>query len=517
MDKRLEEFQQLLKELSAKGTGAAVDLLLRQMDPDQARCLRLGAIPHEFNISILRALAPDLSEEQASKCCDALSKLSLVAKAGELLSIHEESRRYLFDQWLDSERQAEFRAASARLSEYFGALSARLKTETATEKSDAVEQALRKRMFHLIGASRAEGLAEFERLCRQRREEMRLGTCETLIKLVHEYDGVLRSVEAATVAYHEAKLAADRHQWKTAEKLFNRVLATEGVSTQLQVRTLCRLGMINDAQRGWAVAIDFFQQGLETADERPDCFTQIIHLHLNLGSTYRDSGQLPKAEELLQKGITLAKNAHDLSSLADGYNSLGTLYLKLNDVPKAVGIYELSLKYLAELGDKFRPAQVYNNLGNAYANQRDWQKSEEFFRRSLEIKRQAGDNSGQAMTLTNLERVYRAQQQPKRAIEACEQAAALFHEVRDEYNMAVVKRILGRIYRAMGNKDSARRAFNEAAELFARCNEHADADEARKEAGELDRKFTLPWWVVLAIVLFVLFSILIAVGISRGW
>jgi len=63
MDKRLEEFQQLLNELSVKGKDAPLELLLRQMDADQARCLRLCAIPHEFDMWILRALAPDLSEE----------------------------------------------------------------------------------------------------------------------------------------------------------------------------------------------------------------------------------------------------------------------------------------------------------------------------------------------------------------------------------------------------------------------------------------------------------------------
>src|SRR5207249_10629346 len=104
------------------------------------------------------------------------------------------------------------------------------------------------RMFYVIGASRAEGLTECERLCRQRREEMRLGQCETLIKLVHEYDRVLNPFEKAILAYHEGKLAADRRQWSTAEELYNRVLATEGVSTQLQVKTLCRLGMNNDEQ-----------------------------------------------------------------------------------------------------------------------------------------------------------------------------------------------------------------------------------------------------------------------------
>ena len=511
MDKQLEEFQQLLNELSAKGPGAAVELLLSQMEPEQARCLRLCAIPHEFDMSILRALAPDLSAEQARTYYDAFSNLSLVAKREESFAIHDESRRYLFDQWLGAEREADFRAASARLSEYFGALAARLTTETGTEKSDVVERTLRKRMFHLIGASRAEGLAEFERLCRQRREEMRFGQCETLIKLVREYDRVLNPLEKTIVAYHEGKLAADRREWVTAEEFYNCVLATGDVPARLQVKTLCRLGMINDDQRRWSAAIDFFQKGLERADERPDCFAQIINLHLNLGSTYRDSGQLPEAEEHLQKGITLAKNAHDLSSLADGYNTLATLHLKLNDIPKAVGTYELSLKHLEELGDKFRPAQVYNNLGNAYANQCDWQKAGEFFRQSLEIKRQAGDNVGQALTLTNLVRVYRAQQKIPDAIAALEQAAALFAEVRDDYNAARVKRELARVHRSVKNFDLASRAFDESAALFDRCREHQEAEVTRQESGQ--KKRGLPWWVVVAIVLFVLFAILVVIAL----
>jgi tetratricopeptide (TPR) repeat protein len=510
MDKRLEEFQRLLNELSAKGPGATVDLLLQQMDADQARCLRLCAIPHEFDVSILRALAPDLSEEQAITYCDAFSKLSLVAKRDESLAMHEESRRYLFDQWLEAERQAEFTSASERLAEYFDADTARLQTETGTEKSDAVERSMRNRMFHLIGASRAEGLAEFERQCRQRRKEMRLGQCETLIKLVREYERVLNPLEKAIVAYHEGKLAADRREWTAAEEFYNRVLATSDMPARLQVKTLCRLGMVNDEQRRWSAAIDFFQEGLERADDRPDCFPQIINLHLNLGSTYRDSGQLPEAEDHLQKGITLAKNAHDLSSLVGGYNTLATLYLKLNDTSKAVGTYQLSLKHLEELGDKFRPAQVYNNLGNAYANQRDWEKAGEFFRQSLEIKRQAGDNAGQALTLTNLVRVYRAQQKIPDAIAALEQAAVLFAEVRDDYNAARVKRELARVHRAVKNADLASRAFDEAAALFDRCREPQEAGATRQESRQ--KKRGLPWWVIVAIVLFVLFVVLVVIA-----
>jgi len=515
MDKRLEEFQQLLNQLSAKGRGATVELLLRQMDTDQARCLRLCAIPHEFDVSILRSLAPDLSEEQARNYCVLLSKLSLVASRDESFAIHEEPRRYLFDQWLDSEFLAEFRTASARLTEYFGLLGARLKEESATEKSDAVERVIRNRMFHLMGASSAEGFAEFERLCRQRREEMRFDQCETLIKLVHEYDRIFNPLEKAIIAYHEGKLAADRRQWSAAEEAYNRVLGTAEVSTQMRVKTLRRLGMIQDDQRHWKAAIDFFQKSLELADARPDCSRQIIHLHLNLGSTYRDSGRLTEAENFLQKSIVLAQNAQDLSCLADGHNASGTLYLRTNDTHRAIEAFQTSLKYLEQIGDRFRCAQVYNNLGNAQFNRQEWDKSEQLFRQSLEIKRQAGDNAGQAVTLTNLVRVYRAQHRIPDAIEALQQAATLFAEVRDDYSAARVKRDLARIYRSMNNVELASSSFDEAAALFERCHETQEAQAAREEARP--KKRGLPWWVIVAIVLFVAIVVLMTLALAFHW
>src|SRR5439155_22459374 len=82
----------------------------------------------------------------------------------------------------------------------------------------------------------------------RRREEMRFGQCETLIRLVHEYDSVLSPLEKAIVAYHEGKLAADRRQWSTAEELYNRVLSTPELSAQMRVKTLCRLGIVEDDQ-----------------------------------------------------------------------------------------------------------------------------------------------------------------------------------------------------------------------------------------------------------------------------
>jgi tetratricopeptide (TPR) repeat protein len=508
MAEQLDELTQLLSELGTAGPGGSVEVLLRQMEPERARHLRLCAIPHEFNHKILRALAPDLSEEQARARCEQFSTLSTIAACNDVLVMHEESRRHLFERWLDPERASEFAAASRRMVDYFDTQLAQFRNERIAEKSDAGENVGRNRMFHLIGASRPDGMAEFERLCRRKREQFRLGECETLIKLVHEYDLALNTLEHAIVTYHEGKLAADRHQWSVAEGLYNRVIATDEIPIQLRVKTLCRLGMIQDEQRHWKEAISLFEKGLAVADARPDCKQQIIHLHLNLGSSYRDRGDLKKADMLLHEGISLANDAHYFSGVADGYNTLGTLFQKWGDTESAIKAFETSLTYLDQTRDDLRRAQINNNLGNIYADAGNWKKSEELYRQSLETKRRAGDNSGQAKTLTNLIRVYRSQQQPQKAIEAAVQAAELFGQIRDDYEVAKVKRSLGRIHQSMGSNDLARAALNEAADLFERCKEKRDAKASRKEARSIGRKSRV-WWVVAAIVVCLLIIILL--------
>src|SRR5262249_2963140 len=153
-----------------------------------------------------------------------------------------------------------------------------------------------------------------------------------------------------------------------------------------------------------------------------------------------------------------------------------------------------------------------------YFNRQQWTKSEELFQQSLQIKREAGDNAGQALTLRNLARVHRAQQRMPDAVAALEQAAALYTEVRDDYNAAQVKRDLARLHRSMKNIKLADDAFDEAIALFERCHEPQEAQATRDEAHP--KKRGLPWWVIVAIVLFaalVVLCILAILAVAFKW
>lgn len=370
-------------------------------------------------------------------------------------------------------------------------------------------------MFHLVGAEQARGFVEFEQLFRQMRHQFRLSECENLISLMHEYDAILLPTYLVRLAYHEGKLAADRCQWARAEQLFKHVLSheslePESLEPELRVKAYNRLGIVYAEQRNWQAAVDFSQKALQLAGPLADAGDLICRILHDLGSAYRDSGDLTQARKFLQDSLKLAEGRQDLSALALGYNSLGTLYRKLGDGPQAIAAYDKSLEYLNRCQERFRPAQVYNNLGIAYADLRDWQKSEQYFQQSLDIKRQAGDTLGQAMTLNNLAQVYQNLQLPQRAIEIAQQAMKLFSEMHDLHNVALVQRYLGKLYRSMARPDMARQAFTAASQLFTNLQEHNEAAATCQESEALTAKNGWSRW---ASILFMPVSLLCIMGL----
>src|SRR5437868_5550387 len=104
-----------------KGMNNSVELLLQQMEPEAARRLRLCAIPHEFCPSLLQVLEPNLNRSQAEMCCKEISRLSVTTSSGDGLALHEDTRRYLFAQWIALPADAEFIAVCWRLVRYFEA------------------------------------------------------------------------------------------------------------------------------------------------------------------------------------------------------------------------------------------------------------------------------------------------------------------------------------------------------------------------------------------------------------
>ena len=446
---------------------------------------------------------------QAAVIYKEFSKLSIIYESQDGLALHEETRRYLFEQWLSPQNHVEFINANRYLVEYFQQLSKDLNAND----SETLE---RRRMFHLLGADMEIGFTEFEDLFRRNRRQLRFSECESLVKLVEEYISVMSHKLIARFEYQQGKLATDQRQWIKAENLFNHVLGNTDSTPELQIKTYNRLGMISAEQRQWQKAIELQQKALQLENTRPECNLKRYHILHDLGVVYRDSGDLIQAENLLNKSIELASKQNDYEELAVAYNSLGTLYRKVGEGHKAIYSYEQSLHFLNKNNEKFRSAQVYNNLGATYEDLREWEESELCFLKSLDIKQEAKDMHGQALTYNNLARVYQNRKLYKKAIDTSQRSIILFKETRDYYNAAVATLNLARLFRNVKEVSESRDYYKYAIELFEQSNAHNKTEEVNKELIALDKRIGFPWWIWLAIILFPIFIICLLVFVIAG-
>lgn len=499
------EVVRLLSALpEGSGTGG-VDLLLGQLDSDKAQCLRLCAIPHHFNPSILQVLSPALDNKQAEVVCAELATLALVRGHSDRLTIHDEARRHLFNRWLEPPRREEFREVSARLVKYF--------MPHQPQAAGTGDAWLQHAIFHSVGADQQSGFTGFENYCRQMRRQFRLSECENIIRLMHEYDPILTPEQRLRLTYHEAKLAADRGQWDTAEQLLGQLNTRDGLPADLRFRAQDRLGLVLTERRDFPTAIKHLEAALDVSKELDQSFRgRALH---DLGVAFREKGDIDEAEKLLCESLEVARETKDSPSLALVHSSLGTLYRKRGDLGLAVANYQKSIEYL-EATDRLRRAQVYNAIGAAYERQREWKKAEEFYLQSLGIMDELGYKTGQGSTLNNLGLIYRNRQQIEQAITAFRDAVGRFEEVRDWYRAAETKRNLARTHRTAKQRDAARIAFEEAADLFKRAKIDVQETDTRTELRRMLQPTRLPWWIWAAMVIAVLLALLIGFALQES-
>jgi tetratricopeptide (TPR) repeat protein len=499
----LAEFQQLIDNFPAEAGAGSTELLLQGLEPAETELLRRCAIPHQFSLPMLALLSPLLSEQELRQHFETFTRLPIITPTSETLMMHDQSRKYLFAQWLEPKRQTELAEISGRLADFFQ------KGIDGAEGSTR-ESYQRRRMYHLIGFDQDKGLDDFERLCRERKRDFRLTEYESLLKLVHEYDPILTPRNRVRVAYHEGKLAADLRDWERAKALFESIDNTSAPS-EYRFKALNRLGMLHVELRKLDVAIQYYDRARDFAAQQGD--RHVYLTLLELGSAYRDREDFAKAEELLEEGIALAKKAHSFFSVAVGYNSLGMLHRRLNDIPRAILDYEESLKNLDRIKDRFRRGQVLSELGAAYTERRDWATAEKYFLDSLEIERTAGDKHNQAIVQNNLVRVYQSRGQQKEALEAARQAMLLFQETRDFYRAAMSTRNYAKLCRATKDRAGCEQAFKDAIEQFRRCNETKAAEETERELSALTRKVGLPWWAWVLLAGLSAFIVYLTLGV----
>jgi tetratricopeptide (TPR) repeat protein len=464
------KFQRLADDL-AKSSSQEADLLLLQLGGGLARRMRLCAIPHTFDATVLRVLDPSLDPLEAEETLQAFQELPAIMHLTDCLALHDVVRRQFFMQWLAPECKAEFTAASRRLAEFF-----RPQPEDSAVARGTKEHS---RLFHLLGADLAEGFSEFQRVYDDRRKQGRFSDCEALIRLLREYESILDRDQLAWIAYYQAEVAIDSRDWRRAREGLERLLSQEPPS-DLRSKTLLRLASVLRLLRRFDEARKCCEQALELAESLKGSGAPARLIHNELGSIARDEGKFDDARRHLEWALGVAQAEGDRLDTAVAYNTLGTLLLR--PLPQeATKMFEQSLRLMDPQRDSVRVAQLLNNLAMASANAGDWEKSESFYQQSLQMKRSSGDSYGQALTLLNIARVYQAQTKTREARSALSESADMFETAHHLRHAAEAHRELARLMRGSKTGLEADMHAQKAVELFQRAGDAREAKVTKRE------------------------------------
>ena len=495
----VDQFLELMGETPPVVEGLDIELLLKLTSADNAKSLRLCAIPHSFTPDIISVLQPELDQRQAVQRCEQLGEFSVVFCDQDSWYLHEQVRRKLFQQWLRTDNHHDFTEANLRLSEYFQLP----KGYPGQGVQDEQQNIANKHMFHLLGHSQHQGFSLFESLFKQARTQLRFAQCQSLIQLVHEYDEALEPGMRLWLSYHEGRLAMDLRQWELAESFFKSILIhhPSALPVDLRAKTTLRLGAVYQQLQQYSQARDHYQQALNISNDNNA--SALIQLKPNiirhLGLVARAQGQSKLAEEYLRQSIDAATTLNDVKQLAIAYNSLGEIHRLRGDADAACDAFQQSLQSLDQQNNEFSKAPVYNNLGNACAGLLQWQRSEMCFQKSLEIKQKAGDSLGKAIAMNNLARVAIAQGKESIALDHYSQAIELLKGLRAPQQLAITTVNRARLYRRLQDTARAQSGYQQAIDIYKSQDKEEMARGINLEMASLDKSAGFPWWATISL------------------
>ena len=140
----------------------------------------------------------------------------------------------------------------------------------------------------------------------------------------------------------------------------------------------------------YSKAEEYLQKALTINTEIGDKHGQAT-CYINLGTVFRSVGEYAKAEEYIQKALTINTEIGNKEGQASCYGSLGTVFGSVGEYAKAEEYLQKALTINTEIGVKGREATSYGNLGSLFLTIGEHAKAEEYFRKAIQLNKDTGD------------------------------------------------------------------------------------------------------------------------------
>ncbi|MEO1518546.1 MAG: tetratricopeptide repeat protein [Bacteroidota bacterium] len=180
-----------------------------------------------------------------------------------------------------------------------------------------------------------------------------------------------------------------------------------------------------------------------------------IQAYLDLGTSYREQSDYPKAIEAFEQGLRLSQKANDLTWIVRYHRNLGEVYKKSNEYTHALDHFQIILDKFSngQLKDQqiiaqvyFEMASIYNSLGNyelAYQNQIQ----------SLNHNEMLQDSMGIARNLYGIGSIFFYQESYERALDYYDRSLGISKKLVDTRMVYSSLAAIGSTYNRMGNTE----------------------------------------------------------------
>lgn len=238
---------------------------------------------------------------------------------------------------------------------------------------------------------------------------------------------------------------------------------------QFEARILNALGVVEDLQRNFQSAINYYEQALvirEAIGDRAGVGASMLNIAQSLGSM----GLHDKAEGMLLNTIRLQKSIGSIWWQANTWNTLGMLYLLVGNLQEARISLETGIKLSQQIGQKNTQAYLLCNLGQVLRDLGQLEQARSVLLTALDMAFSQGDVQLEAICLNDLALTNIQQKNFSQAIQQANQSLEKFQTLGVELSITSNMALLATAYLALEENGKALHYANETIGILDRCD-----------------------------------------------
>lgn len=178
-----------------------------------------------------------------------------------------------------------------------------------------------------------------------------------------------------------------------------------GASDLLKAKVEVNLGIMNNIQENYDVALAYFKRALRNFEKVSDLI-RIAEIKHNIGMTFLKKNELQEALNEFDTAIQISTEQGFLQILNMSYLSKAFIYTKLNQLELAEAFANKSLKLSYKINDKLSIADVYKIKGMIQRAKNDFRQSESYYLTSLRMNKELRNELNEAETSYELGTLY---------------------------------------------------------------------------------------------------------------